>query len=87
MYLIQHPRDFSSAEELDKALTSEGFRLGKNKWPEFPVSILDDYYSNSRKLWSQFCSDIFFIGSEGYFMKKALEELISDEQYRQAFFK
>lgn len=87
MYLIQHPRDFSSAEELDKALTSEGFRLGKNKWPEFPVSILDDYYSNSRKLWSRFCSDIFFIGSEGYFMKKALEELISDEQYRQAFFK
>lgn len=87
MYLMLHPQDFTSLEELDKALISEGFRLGNNKWPEFPTSILEDYYSNAKELWSQFCANIFFIGSEGYFMKKSLEEIIYNEEYRETFFK
>lgn len=87
MYLTLHPADFSSRNELDKALTHEGFRLGTNRWPEFPQTILDDYYANAEELWAKFCSDIYFLGFEGFFMKKALEELILNDRYKDAFFK
>ena len=47
-----------------------------DKSPDFPQLLLDDYYANAPTLWKKFCSDIFFLGSEGFFMKKALEGLI-----------
>ena len=87
MYMRLHGDDYRSIDELDKALIAEGFRLGVNQWPEFPGAILDDYYDNARELWAEFCHDIFFLGAEGFFMKKSLEGLIDNKEYKQAFFR
>ena len=87
MYMRLHGDDYRSIDELDKALIAEGFRLGVNQWPEFPGAILDDYYDNARELWAEFCHDIFFLGAEGFFMKKSLEGLIDNKEYKKAFFR
>lgn len=87
MYLRFHQDEVESLEEVDSLLIKEGFKLGQNDWPLFPDDILNDYYANSIKAWEQFCSDIYFLGSEGYFMKKALLELPKNPEYKDAFFK
>lgn len=76
MYLRLHPGEYKSMAELDQALIADSFRLGTNQWPAFPDSILEEYRANAPELWKQFCRDIYFTGSEGLFMKAALEELI-----------
>ncbi|MBD5232551.1 MAG: FRG domain-containing protein [Bacteroidales bacterium] len=87
MYLKAHPSEFKTIEELDDALIASEFKIGSNEWPEFPQEILNDYYANSQKLWADFCSDIYFLGSEGFFMKKSLEDLIDCPEYRDSFHK
>lgn len=86
MYLRMHPNDFPNAIELDRALRNLDFKLGGNEWPEFPKHILEDYYKNAPELWSQFCSDIYFLGAEGRFMKQSLENIINNPEYKWAFF-
>ncbi len=87
MYLKFHPTEFRSIEELNQALIASGFKIGRNEWPEFPQEILNDYYANAPKLWAEFCSDIYFLGSDGFFMKKSLENLIDKPEYRKSFYK
>lgn len=87
MYLKFHPTEFKNIGELDNALIVSEFKIGSNEWPEFPQEILNDYYANVSKLWADFCSDIYFLGSEGFFMKKSLEGLIDMPEYRDSFYK
>ncbi len=87
MYLEMHSNEISSMEELNKRLKEEGFAVGENMWPEFPDEILADYYKNAPTLWKEFCSDIYFLGEEGIFMKQALENLPLNKEYKWAFYK
>ncbi|MBD5179289.1 MAG: FRG domain-containing protein [Bacteroidales bacterium] len=86
MYLKLHPSDFRNITELNTALSAKGFKLGSNLWPQFPDHILSDYYENAPVLWSKFCNDIHFLGNEGFLMKKALEELVNNPEYKWAFY-
>lgn len=87
MYMDMHPSEYQSISELDTALVDAGFILGDNTWPVLPMEIVDDYYANSQKLWNDFCENIYFLGSEGYFMKQSLVELNDNPKYRDAFVK
>lgn len=87
MYLQLHSNEIDSMEELNKQLKEEGFLIGENLWPTFPDDILTEYYKNAPTLWKEFCSDIYFLGEEGIFMKQALENLPNDKRYKWAFYK
>lgn len=76
MYVLNHSNEVQSVEQLDELLVKEGFKLGDNLWPEFPDYILQDYQNNAERLWSEFCADINFLGTEGRFMKRALEQIV-----------
>ncbi len=48
--------------------------------------MVEDYYADAPRLWSEFCKNIHFVGSEGVVMKEALAELPSRQEYRWAFY-
>lgn len=87
MYMMLHPGEFASIEELDRKLRGERFGLSDAAWPEFDSALLDTYYDAMADgtLWRRFCSDIHFAGPEGRFMKQALEQLPERREYAGAF--
>lgn len=79
--------DTESYNSIVRKLHSLGnFRVSAQKNPEFPDEVMEDYYADAPRLWSEFCKNIHFVGSEGVVMKEALAELPSRQEYRWAFY-
>lgn len=74
LYLILHSDEVTSLGEVDKTLLKEGFKLGENLWPEISKQFFLDFHADIKNVWKDFVKDIYFYGTEGAFMKSALED-------------
>lgn len=76
-----------SHSKIVKKLQEKGFSISSKHTPCFTEEELNLYYTNSIKIWEDFCSDIHFYGPEGLLLKKHLHNLPNDPRYRWAFYK
>lgn len=76
-----------SHSKIVKKLQEKGFSISSKHTPYFTEEELNLYYTNSIKIWEDFCSDIHFYGPEGLLLKKHLHNLPNDPRYRWAFYK
>lgn len=83
---FEHNPD-ESHSKIVKKLREKGFSISSKHTPYFTEKELDLYYTNSIKIWEDFCSDIHFYGPEGLLLKKHLHNLPNDPRYRWAFYK
>lgn len=82
----QYFNNEESCESIIRKLHELGnFKISSKHVPIFPQEIIDDYYANAKQLWSKYCKNVHFIGSEGVIMKEALCDLPYNPLYSWAF--